>query len=170
MTSSLLYPTYERWNIANLILSAAVLAVAVGYPVALTISQLIRATRALRGDRLPNLFLDEHYLCTVAAGGHASLVKPLRMGLRHGRPVVVNRQLLVANAFEQVLEEHVPRTHRTVRHIYDKYGFPVARLIRTKFVADLVWILMKPAEWIFLAVIYATDTHPEDRIAVQYTK
>ncbi|MDO5035010.1 MAG: hypothetical protein Q4E01_06485, partial [Actinomycetaceae bacterium] len=60
-------------------------------------------------------------------------------------------------------------TLATVHHIHDKYGFPIARLIRTKFVADLVWILMKPAEWIFLSVIYATDTHPEDRIAVQYT-
>lgn len=116
-----------------------------------------------------NVFFDEHYLCTVAAGGHRSVVKPIRMGLRHGNPVVVNRQLMVANAFEQVLEERVPRTHRVIRGLYDRYGFPVAKLIRSRWVADLVWVLMKPAEWIFLAVIYLTDRHPEDRIAVQYT-
>ena len=51
-----------------------------------------------------NLIIDEHYLCTVAAGGHENVVKPQRMGVRHGHPVVVNRQLCIANAFEQVLE------------------------------------------------------------------
>ena len=51
-----------------------------------------------------NLIIDEHYLCTVAAGGHEKVVKPQRMGIRHGHPVVVNRQLCIANAFEQVLE------------------------------------------------------------------
>ncbi len=27
---------------------------------------------------------------------------------------------------------------------------------------------MKPLEWLFLAVLYLTEVHPEDRIAVQY--
>ena len=34
-------------------------------------------------------------------------------------------QLLVSNAFEQGLEERVPRTHRVIRRLYDTYGFPV---------------------------------------------
>lgn len=118
----------------------------------------------------PNLFYDEHYLCTVAAGGHRRLVKPLRRGLRHGHPVIVNRQLCIANAFEQILEEHTPRIHRALRHFYDTYGFPVAKLIRSPFAADVVYILMKPLEWIFLIVIYFCDVKPENRIAVQYLK
>ena len=32
----------------------------------------------------PNVYFDEHYLCTVAAGGHPFLVKPIRYGERHG--------------------------------------------------------------------------------------
>ncbi len=115
-----------------------------------------------------NAMYDEHYLCTVAAGGHAGLVKPLRMGQRHGHRVVVNRQLCIANAFEQILEERTPRFHRAVRHFYDTYGFPVSRLIRTKGAADVVYLLMKPLEWIFLCVIYLCDVKPENRIAVQY--
>ena len=115
-----------------------------------------------------NVFYDEHYLCTVAAGGHKKIVKPLRMGKRHGHDVVVNRQLLIANAFEQVLEERTPRFHRAVRHFYDTYGFPVAKLIKTKTAADIVWFLMKPLEWIFLFVLYLADVNPEDRIASQY--
>ena len=115
-----------------------------------------------------NLYYDEHYLCTVAAGGHRKVVKPLRMGLRHGHPVIVNRQLCVANAFEQILEERLPKTHRRIRDFYDTYGFPLAKRIRSPYAADAVYFLMKPLEWIFLAVIYAVDVRPENRIAVQY--
>ena len=115
-----------------------------------------------------NVYYDEHYLCTVAAGGHRKIVKPLRLGMRHGHEVIVNRQLCVANAFEQVLEERTPRFHRALRNFYDKYGFPVARCIRSPYAADLIYYLMKPLEWFFLAVLYLTDVHPEDRIAVQY--
>ena len=115
-----------------------------------------------------NLTVDEHYLCTVAAGGHERIVKPIRMGRRHGYPVVVNRQLCVANAFEQILEEKTPALHKAVRGFYDKYGLPVAKLIRTKLVADIVWFLMKPLEYVFLIVLYLTDVHPEDRICRQY--
>ena len=116
-----------------------------------------------------NIHYDEHYLCTVAAGGHESIVKPKRLGVRHGHQVIVNRQLCVANAFEQVLEERAPRFHRTVRHFYDTYGFPVAKLIHSKYTADLIYFLMKPLEWIFLIVLYLTDVNPENRIAIQYT-
>lgn len=116
-----------------------------------------------------NISYDEHYLCTVAAGGHEKVVKPKRLGVRHGHQVIVNRQLCVANAFEQVLEERTPGFHRAVRHFYDSYGFPVARLIHSKYTADFIYFLMKPLEWIFLIVLYLTDVNPENRIAIQYT-
>lgn len=116
-----------------------------------------------------NVIRDEHYLCTVAAGGHETIVKPIRLGRRHGHEVIVNRQLCIANAFEQVLEERTPGFHRALRHFYDTYGFPVARLIHSKYTADVVYFIMKPLEWIFLCVLYLTDAHPENRIAVQYT-
>lgn len=116
----------------------------------------------------PNVIYDEHYLCTVAAGGHRRIVKPIRMGQRHGHVVVVNRQLCIANAFEQILEERTPVFHRKVRHAYDTYGFPIARLIRSPYAADMVYFLMKPLEWLFLLVLYCCDVNPENRIAVQY--
>lgn len=115
-----------------------------------------------------NVFYDEHYLCTVAAGGHRRVVKPIRMGRRHGHDVVVNRQLMVANAFEQILEEKTPTFHKHVRGFYDRYGLPIARLIKSKYVADIIWFIMKPLEWFFLFVIYLVDEYPEDRIARQY--
>ncbi len=116
----------------------------------------------------PNVYYDEHYLCTVAAGGHRRIVKPVRKGVRHGHEVIVNRQLCIANAFEEVIQEKTPRFHRAVRSCYDRNGFPVAKLIRKKWQADVVYIIMKPLEWIFLVVLYLVDVHPENRIAVQY--
>lgn len=111
---------------------------------------------------------DGHYLCTVAAGGHKEVVKPIRLGKRNGKYIVVNRQLCIANAFEQIIEEKAPKLHYVIRSFYDRYGYPVAKHINSKNTADFVYFLMKPLEWIFLIVIYLFDNKPENRIAVQY--
>lgn len=115
-----------------------------------------------------NVYYDEHYLCTVAAGGHADIVKPIRLGERHGHQVIVNRQLCVANAFEQILEERTPAFHKKLRHFYDTYGFPIAKMIHSPYVADIVYFIMKPLEWLFLMLLYFCDVNPENRIVVQY--
>lgn len=101
----------------------------------------------------PNLYVNEHYLCTVAAYGHRNLVKPLRMGYRHGHKIIVNRQLLVANAFENLLEEKLPNLHKIIRNFYDKYGFPIAKLINTKIKSDIVYFLMKSLEYFFVFIL-----------------
>lgn len=167
----------KRWPLAALLLALPLLALIV---MILALfgqapNSLIKAFTETSDWRLsqkvspPNVYYDEHYLCTVAAQGHPAVVKPIRKGVRHGHEVTVNRQLMVANAFEQVLEERAPRTHRIIRGAYDRYGFPVARLITTRWAADVMWLLMKPLEWLFVVVLYMTDVHPEDRIALQYT-
>lgn len=115
-----------------------------------------------------NLPRDGHYLCTVAAEGHKKLVKPLRTGKRHGHEITVNRQLCIANAFEQLLSERTPHLHRAIRNFYDKTGYPIAKHIKTPLAADIVYIIMKPLEWLFLLVLYLFDTKPENRIATQY--
>ena len=115
-----------------------------------------------------SLEYDGHYLCTVAVGGHKEIVKPIRLGRRGGKYIVVNRQLCIANAFEQIIEEKTPKFHYVVRSFYDKYGYPVAKHINSKYTADFVYFLMKPLEWIFLIVIYLFDNKPENRIAIQY--
>ena len=98
--------------------------------------------------------MDAHYLCTVVLRGHEKLVRPTRMGLRREEKIVVNRQLCVANAFEQLLEERMPRFHRAVRKFYDTYGYPISRHIRTPLAADAVYLMMKPLEWL---VIYSVS-------------
>ena len=118
----------------------------------------------------PPVEYEGHYLCTVAAGGHKKLVKPLRYGIRRGEKIVVNRQLLVANAFEDLIQEKCPGFHRTVRRFYDKHGYPISRHITTKLRADIVYIFMKPLEYLFIITLYLFDKHPENRIAVQYSE
>ena len=115
-----------------------------------------------------NIYRDGHYLCTVAAGGHEKVVKPIRLGVRHGHKVIVNRQLCIANAFEQILEERTPVFHKHLRHFYDTYGFPIAKVIHSPYMADLIYFVMKPLEWLFLMVLYFCDVNPENRIAIQY--
>jgi hypothetical protein len=116
----------------------------------------------------PALESGGHYLCTVSLRGHKKLVKPLRYGIRNGNKIIVNRQLCIANAFEQLIMEKSPRFHRAVRSFYDTCGYPVSRLIQKAWAADLVYLIMKPLEWLFLLVLYTFDDKPEDRIARQY--
>lgn len=116
----------------------------------------------------PPIEYEGHYLCTVAAGGHKELVKPQRIGVRHGYLIIVNRQLCVANAFEELIYERTPRFHRFLRNFYDKYGYPISKHIKTPLLADVTYILMKPLEWFFLIVLYMFDVNPENRIAKQY--
>lgn len=111
---------------------------------------------------------DCHYLCTVAARGHPRLVRPLRMGVRRGRPIVVNRQLMIANAFEDLLHERWPRFGALCRRLYDAFGLPIARYLRRPLLADLVYLVMKPAEWCFLTTLLLLDRDPEVRLARMY--
>lgn len=116
----------------------------------------------------PPIEKDAHYLCTVSLRGHRKLVKPIRYGIRRGEKIIVNRQLCIANAFEQLIQEKTPRLHHFIRHIYDKYGYPISKYINTAITADIVYIIMKPLEYIFLFILYLFDKKPENRIASQY--
>ena len=116
----------------------------------------------------PPVEVDAHYLCTVSLKGDKELVKPLRFGIRKGQRIVVNRQLCVANAFEELIQEKVPRIHRFIRHVYDTYGFPLSQYIHSAKQADVVYLLMKPFEYFFVLVLYWFDKEPENRIARQY--
>ncbi|MDX2282121.1 MAG: DUF6688 family protein [Saprospiraceae bacterium] len=115
-------------------------------------------------------FLDTrgHYLCTVAASGHPKIVKPLRIGYRNGREIIVNRQLLIANAFEEMIQGISPTLHRGIRNLYDKYGYNLSKKINTPFRSNLTYILMKPLEWVFLLSLYLLCKNPEKKINKQY--
>jgi hypothetical protein len=108
------------------------------------------------------------YLCTIAAQGFPSIVKPLRMGVRLGKPLVVNRQLLVSNAFEEWLFVNFPLIHKPIRKVYDALNIPVNRWCKYKLFATSLYFLWKPLEWIGLVFIYLFVKEPEDMINRQY--
>ncbi|MBC7868531.1 MAG: hypothetical protein H7X88_13430 [Gloeobacteraceae cyanobacterium ES-bin-316] len=112
-----------------------------------------------------------HYLCSVAANGHAKIVKPERRGIRNGQNIICNRQLLISNAFEDLIKDGLPFLHKPIRKQYDKVGNFIHRyygIFNNKFVSDFIYILMKPLEWLFLLTLYTFDRKPENRIGKQY--
>lgn len=113
---------------------------------------------------------DGHYLCTVTVKGHKKLVKTIRAGVRRGIRISVNRQLLIAIALENILEQYVPTIHKVIRNFYDRYGYPISRHINSKWSADIIYLLMKPLEWFFLFGLYTIDKKPENRIHIQYSE
>ena len=116
---------------------------------------------------------DGHYLCTIAAHGSPKMVKPIRAGIRGRQEITVNRQLLISNAFEEILQEKSPRFHAFLRAFYNRIGRRATRFyltLKKAWFSNVLYILMKPLEWFFLLCIYFFDTRPEDRIAQQYLR
>jgi hypothetical protein len=111
-----------------------------------------------------------HYLCTVAAAGDPKIVKPLRIGRRNGQQIIVNRQLLIANAFEEMVQDFSPKLHSVIRKAYDKYGYNISKKINTIRLSNITYILMKPLEWFFLICLYLFCVKPEEKINRQYTE
>ncbi|GAB5556335.1 MAG: hypothetical protein SchgKO_05480 [Schleiferiaceae bacterium] len=136
-----------------------------------SLSQVFTETTTWRfSEKTHPPYLDQngHYLCTVAACGSPNVVKPLRLGKRHGEEIIVNRQLLVANAFEDLISKKYPKLHRWIRRSYDTYGYPLSKDINTVKKSNLTYRLMKPFEWVFLVYIYLNSERPEKLIAAQY--
>lgn len=109
-----------------------------------------------------------HYLCTVAAKGSPHIVKPIYLGTRNGNTIIVNRQLQIANAFEEMIQDVSPKMHRFIRNNYDKYGYNISLKINTEKGSNLTYLLMKPLEYIFLIALYAGCNNPEKKISKQY--
>lgn len=114
-----------------------------------------------------------HFLCSVAAKGDPGLVKPIRYGERNGDLIICNRQLLVSNAFEELIQMHFPVFHGWIRRKYNRVGDVVHKhyhFFNKKWVSNLVYVMMKPLEWLFVLVLYFFDHKPENRIAQQYLR
>lgn len=121
-------------------------------------------------QQIPPPYLDHkgHYLCTVAASGNPKVVKPIRLGKRNKNTIIVNRQLLIANAFEEMIQDFSPKLHYFIRTNYDKYGYNLSKKINTRQMSNLTYLVMKPLEWLFLLCLYLFCEKPEEKINKQY--
>jgi hypothetical protein len=93
------------------------------------------------------------FIVTAASKGHESLVGPFSNIERRGTMRVVNRQLLVFWKFEALWQKQSPKTHQSFRRIYNRVGPLVAQRVRSKFIADTVYLLLKPFEMIAASVV-----------------
>lgn len=112
-----------------------------------------------------------HYLCSVAANGSKKIVKPIRYGERNKAKIICNRQLLLSNAFEELLENKVPKLHKAIRKKYDKVGDSIHEnysVYEKKWISNSLYFLMKPLELIFWLSLYLFYHNPENHIALQY--
>lgn len=112
-----------------------------------------------------------HFLCSVGANGHKAIVQPKRYGERNGNRIICNRQLLISNAFEELIEEKFPSLHKVIRKKYNKVGNVIHKhyhIFHNKYISDVVYLAMKPIEVFFLLALYTFDHKPENRISTQY--
>ena len=115
-------------------LGATVAAILAKYPLALRVY-----------EALPDKPPQDCFIVTAASRGSPRWVGSWR-DAASGR--LLNRQLLVFWGFETWLKVRVPRTHRFIRFWYNWLGPLVARTIRFRWQANVVFLLLKPAEWL----------------------
>jgi hypothetical protein len=99
------------------------------------IAAAVRAYRAL-----PTRPTGQCYVATAAARGH-----PWVVGTRDA--IGVNDQMRRLKCAEIALAVVAPRMHRAVRRVYDVVGPRLARGMVHPVVADVGYLLLKPAEW-----------------------
>jgi hypothetical protein len=88
------------------------------------------------------------FIVTAASRGHEPLVGPF-VEVTHGGVIRrVNQQLRTLWQFEALWQSRAPRSHAGFRLFYDRIGPLVARRIRSPWLADLVYVGLKPLELI----------------------
>jgi hypothetical protein len=116
---------------------------------ALTVTIIVKGLLAMRFfaslpvERPPGY--GDCFVVSAAAQGHRHIVRS-EYDDHLGR--TVNRQWHTLRAFENHLVKHQPTFHRRLRHLYNHIGPPIATCIRSPFVADLMYLLLKPIEWL----------------------
>lgn len=95
-------------------------------------------------EQLPSSPPADCFVVSAASRGHVAVVKS-RRDPNSGR--LINDQLLTLWQLESVLAIRFPAWHRRFRSLYDRWGPRVARRIRFRWQADLVYLALKPVEW-----------------------
>ncbi len=88
------------------------------------------------------------FIVTAASRGHEWMVRTWRDD--SGR--IVNRQLLTFWQWEALLAAKAPGMHRALRAVYNRCAPLLARCIMFPWMADVLYLLLKPAEWFAAAL------------------
>jgi hypothetical protein len=100
---------------------------------------------------LPNQ-APECFVVTAANQGHPEIVGPFVSTTHRGQSRTVNRQLVRLWAFEQLWQKQSPRSHGWFRRNYNRVGPTLARQINSPWRADVVYLVLKPLEWLAFSI------------------
>ena len=102
---------------------------------------------------LPTKPPQDCYIATAAAQGHPRIVGSHLVHRADGLSMRVNGQLQHLKCAELALMAVSPRVHGVLRKIYDVVGRSLARRMTNPFLADVAYLLLKPAEWFAIIVL-----------------
>jgi hypothetical protein len=88
------------------------------------------------------------FVVTAASRGHPWVVGTMRVKDGAGVCRQVNQQLLVFREFEACWQRRAPATHAVFRRFYNVWGYRASRWIQNRWLADVAYLLLKPAEWV----------------------
>lgn len=98
-------------------------------------------------ESLPNQPPTGCFVVTAASRGHRKVVGPFFEIRRCGQSRQANQQLITLWLFENRWREKFPRSHQNFRRIYNRLGPMLAARIRSPWLADVAFVVLKPAEW-----------------------
>ena len=93
------------------------------------------------------------YIATAAAKGHPWCVGSRKIEQSNGTAFFENDQLTTFKAGEIALKTQIPAFHRWLRRYYDRYGLMFARHIKHPWQADIIYLSLKPLEWLTRGII-----------------
>ena len=106
-------------------------------------------------DALPEVEPKGCFVVTAAGQGHPSWVGPFFEIEHNGAGRRVNRQLEAFWQFEEHWRKCSPPSHRAFRKLYDRIGPNIAAHITSPWRADIVFLALKPIEYVARAVCTA---------------
>jgi len=109
---------------------------------------------------LPTEPPNDCFIASAAARGHTKFVGADRNS--------INYQLRLLKAGELILRHSAPRLHATLRWIYNRLGPRAARLLATRWLADLAYLGLKPCEWFARWLVHGVAGATRQRVGNLY--
>jgi len=100
-----------------------------------------RSSYAVLPDVSPGCFI-----VTAAGRGHRKFVGPFMEVQHRGQRIQANQQLLTLWQFEHLWRRRSPRSHKYFRCFYNRIGPAFAAHIKSPWLADLAYVMIKPIE------------------------
>jgi hypothetical protein len=143
----------HRMKHSNIILKSCLALVNFSYYAmawVLSFSLVQKAYLALPKEKPQN----DCYIATAAARGHRGFVGSEDVMLAGGEVMRVNDQLRRLKCGEHILKAAFPWLHRLFRLIYNAIGPHLANCLVHPVLADITYVMLKPAEWCVCGVLF----------------